>query len=339
MISLQELFVFRITPNKKNIFDEESIVGGSLDVDDSTLNIFASSFSGTLGRNAKPQPFHFRLDGTARKHPMRDDLLLLLSSHDVTEKVSLLRRVAFRLTRLIDNRTGELLLTVAMGRNDTRFKIALWAYPHDDPIQLATETGLPKVQEIRNAFSKSSYLRKAAYFEEEFPTNRNSLLKGSVVDTAAGRVDIETNYWLNLFLAGVVDLLPVRGTNLVVKAIKAAQTRATSTEEKASVAAAMYSLLSGSRKDTTINEVGGLLVGEAKLEYGKQFAGSSDRDSRFTVDTKELKSRVKNTIIRLKSGVDVYFPTSGSVDPKDYLFTMDGKKVLKIDEEVDGELF
>ena len=255
------------------------------------------------------------------------------------EKVNLLRKVALKLTKLIDNRTGELLLTVAMGKNNTNLKIALWAYPHDDPIQLATETGLPKVNEIRNAFSKSSLLRKAAYFEEDLPTNRNSLLKGSIIDSAAGRANIETNYWLNSFLEGIVDLLPLRGTNLIIKAIKAAQIKAKSTEEKASVAAVMYSLLSGSRKDTTINEVGGLLVGEAKVEYGKQFTGSSDRDARFAIDTKELKSRVKNIIIRLKSGIDVYFPTNESVDPNDYLFEKDGKKVLKLTEEVDGELF
>ena len=339
MISLQELYVFRITPNKKNLFGDGSILGGALDVDESTLNIFAPSFSGKLGRGTKLQPFHFRLDGNERKNIMRDDLLQVLSTNDVKEKVNLLRKVALKLTKLIDNRTGELLLTVAMGKNNTNLKIALWAYPHDDPIQLATETGLPKVNEIRNAFSKSSLLRKAAYFEEDLPTNRNSLLKGSIIDSAAGRANIETNYWLNSFLEGIVDLLPLRGTNLIIKAIKAAQIKAKSTEEKASVAAVMYSLLSGSRKDTTINEVGGLLVGEAKVEYGKQFTGSSDRDARFAIDTKELKSRVKNIIIRLKSGIDVYFPTNESVDPNDYLFEKDGKKVLKLTEEVDGELF
>lgn len=339
VISLQELFVFRITPNKKGTFDEKRIAGGALDVDDSTLAIFSSSFNGKLGRGSKLQPFHFRLDGTERKNTMRDDLLKTLADSSLSEKVVLLRSVAFRLTKMIDNRTGELLLTVAIGKNDTHFRIALWAYPHDDPIQLATETGLPKVQEIQNAFSKSSYLRKAAYFEEELSTNRNSLLKGNVVDSAAGRVNIDTNYWLHSFLEGIVDLLPVRGTNLVIKAIKAAQSKAKSSEEKSSVAAAMHSLLSGSKKDTTINEIGGLLVGEAKTEYGKQFTGSNDRDARFAIDSKELRSRVKNIIIRLKNGIDVYFPTNETVDPNDYLFEQDGKRILRIDHEVEGELF
>ncbi len=75
------------------------------------------------------------------------------------------REYAFRLAKVIDNRTGELLFTFATGTKGNISRIALLAYPHDEPIQYQSKRGIPDISEIKNAFSKSSHLRKAAYFE------------------------------------------------------------------------------------------------------------------------------------------------------------------------------
>jgi hypothetical protein len=338
MIAISELFVFRVVPNRPGSISEKDLVGGSINATKASRNIFESSFNGKIGRGIKLQPFHFQFSGKERSNEARDLILQYMNAIRPAEKRKFARKLAYRLSRLIDNRTGDLLMTIAYGKDGTRQRMAIWAYPQDDPIRLSTVKGVPKIEEIQNAFSKSSILRKAAYFEENEVIGRGGLLGGEIIDSAAGRENIETNYWLSQFLAGLITLLSARGTNQIMKAIKAAQESASSDKEKSSIVAVVHSLTSGAIKNTTINEIGKMLVGEAKTIYGAQFRTGIELDARFEVDQKEVFHTIKNSIIRLKNGIEVYFPL-GKIDPDNYITTVGVKKVLKLEAEIESEFY
>lgn len=339
MITISELYVFRVSPNKDDKLKEEDIIGGSIDVTETTNRIFAASFDGKIGRSIKFQPFHFKFEGETRVNPTRDLLIEFISRLTVVDRAKVLRKIALRLTKMIDNRTGELLLTVAYGKDQEQQKIAIWAYPRDDPIQLTDDKGIPKIAEIQNAFSKSSYLRKAVYFEEPLNINRNCLLKGKVIDASAGRTNIATNYWLSAFIFGIIDLLSTRGTTQILKALKSAQQKAQTVQEKSSIASVIHALLAKSVKDTTINEIDKMLVGEPQKEFIRQFEKGIELDARFSIDYKEVAAKIKSTIIKLTNGIEVYFPVNESIDYLDYISEKGGKKILIINEEIDSELF
>ena len=168
---------------------------------------------------------------------------------------------------------------------------------------------------------------------------RNDLLTGTLVDSSAGRGYASANYWLSDFLKGKMDILPVRGTNQVLSGLKAAQKKAATVQEKNSVKAAFYAIMSGRKSDATINEIRSLLVGEARNAYIKAIPKSIENDARFDIDFDEVKKKIRNTIFVLKSGIEVYFPSERNVDAVDYIKTVDGTRFLTISEEIDEEVF
>lgn len=339
-MNLDYISVFALMPSKNAQIEPDDLPGGILEIDEEIRRIFTASFNGELPKSLKFQPFHFQFDGNSRENSTRQGLIRFLSTRNVSERTSIAREYAFNLAKLIDHRTGQLLFAFAYGDNQNRRRIVLSAYPHDEPIQYRTIKGIPSVYEIKNAFSQSSNLRKAVYFEVGCESiGRNDLLTGTLVDSSAGRGYPSANYWLSEFLKGKMDILPVRGTNQVLSGLKAAQKKAATVEEKNSVKAAFYAIMSGRKSDATINEIGSLLVGEARNAYMKAIPKSIENDARFDVDLDEVKKKIRNTIFVLKSGIEVHFPSESTVDAEDYIKTVDGTRFLTISEEIDEEIF
>ncbi len=332
--------VFAIPPSKKEDLQIEEIKGGRLTIDDEVNSIFIKSFNGELQKGLKLQPFHFIFESKERKNITRDALIKFIETNDDIQRDHLSKEFAFNLAKLIDNRTGIQLFVIAFGNNDNSIKIALWAFPHDDPIQLQTVKGSPKIKEISNAFSKSSHLRKACYLVANNKIiGRNDLIKGSLIDSSAGKDKIVADYWLTGFLKGQVEVLSTKGTNDIICYLKTAQKKAMTSDEKNSIKAVFYSLLSGSKNDTTMAEIGNMLVGEAQSAYMKSLPNSIEKDARFIIDKDAVKKKIMNILFILKNGIEVSFPTNLDIDANDYIITDNGKKILQIREEISEEIY
>jgi hypothetical protein len=89
--------------------------------------------------------------------------------------------LARKLAAAIDNRVGELLLTVGVGRTDREHRCVFWAYPSDSPLQFKVGRGVPDIEEVQNAFSKSSGMRKAAFFDAPASIGRNDLVRDLIL--------------------------------------------------------------------------------------------------------------------------------------------------------------
>ncbi len=340
-MSFGYISVFALMPSKNLQISSDEIPGGSLEIDDEVRKIFSPTFNGKLPKKLKFQPFHFQFDGNRRDNPTRQGLIEFIDTQDINVRNSIAREYAFKLAKTIDNRTGQLLFAFTYGHKQNKRRIVLSTYPHDEPIQYRTiRGGIPAVSSIRNAFSQSSYLRKAVYFEiDSERVGRNDLVTGTLVDSSAGRGYATANYWLSDFLQGKMDVLPVRGTNQVISGLKAAQNKAITVEEKNSVKAVFYTIMSGRKSDATINEIGNMLVGEARNAYAKSIPSSIENDARFEIDLEEVKKKIKSTIYVLKNGIEVHFPSEKEIDAEDYIDTVYGKRILTISEEIDEEVF
>ncbi len=337
-IDFSYISVYQIKPAKKVDIKPSDIVGGQLKINKKIKSIFLSSFNGRLTKGLKLQPFHFVFEGDKRKNPMREELINLFSIGS-NKKDAITRNLAMKLSKLIDERTKELLFTFAFGKTNKFKRIAMWVYPHAVPIQLNARGNALSVKEIENAFSKQSTLRKACFFEVPNKISRNDLLMGQLVDSSAGRTKSVTDYWSGKFLEGSVELLPARGTNQVITGLKAAQTKAKTPEEKNSVKAVFYSLLSTNKQDATIGEIGNLLVGSAKTAYLSKIPKTIETNARFKVDFDTLKSKIKSKMFVLKNGIEVHFPNDSNIDPDDFIKTEGKVRKINIFEEIDEEYF
>ncbi|MDA3941264.1 MAG: hypothetical protein PF693_18460 [Spirochaetia bacterium] len=339
-INIKYISVFVVLPLKNQDKQKVVIKGGSLKIDNEVNSIILTSFNGKLSKGIKLQPFHFNMPGNNRHNELREDLKKVFEQNNKKIKDEISLKYAEKLSKLIDNRTGELMLIFAFGEEKSLKRIVFWAFPHDEPIQLQTDRDIPRIAEIKNAFSKNSHLRKGAFFEViTDQIGRNDLIKGILVDTSAGKSMTASNYWLEGFLNGKIDMLPTRGTNQIIKGIKAAQIKAKTSEEKSSVKAAFYSILSGSKKNTTLNEISYLLVGDAKKEYLNQMPKSIENDARFTIDIEEAKKKIKSTIFILKNGIEVHFPNNLSIDADDYIEENELNRIMTIKEIIDEEIY
>lgn len=214
-VPLKFLAVYRISPDFRSNLPGGSVPGGVLKVDPKVLGILKSTFDGILPKGDKKQPFHFDFPPGKQRHNETRDLLRSFIEGNDTHRRAVSAEIAKRLNSHIDNRVGDLLLTIGHGKTDTMTKTALWVYPHEIPIQFKTKQGIPSISEIEDAFSKKSNMRKAVFFETPPTIGRNDLLNGIIVDTTAGRLKGSSDYWLTKFLSGNIELLSGKGTRVL----------------------------------------------------------------------------------------------------------------------------
>lgn len=332
------LDVYRVQPREIPAAEAIEPEGGALTITPRLRAIFSGPFSGAVGRSTKLQPFHFQFDGADRQNAARELVKRVLSA-DSAQHEAACRELAWKLSRSIDRRVGELLLTVAVGRTAEKQRCVLWAYPSDSPLQFKVGKGKPEVEEVQNAFSKSSNMRKAIFLDAPARLGRNSLTKGLIVDRTANRLKGSSDYWLEKFLEGIIELRPARGTNILIRCLRDSQAKATTPAEKASVNAVVNRLLSGAYPATTLREVAFTLVGNARAAFEKTLPDTVEADATFKIDASVVSQKIKSLVFVLKGGIQVLLPLDGSVDSTDLIENRNGVRFLVMDEEIEDELF
>lgn len=337
-IEISSIDVYRVRPRPSPDSSPIEPEGGRLSVTPRLKEIFAGPFTGVVGKLTKLQPFHFRFEGDTHSNNTRDlvrDALATVNSRHNNACLTLARKLA----AVIDNRVGELLLTIAIGRTDREQGCVFWAYPSDSPLQFKGGRGALDVEEVQNAFSKSSGMRKAAFFDTPVSIGRNDLVKGVILDRTANRLKGSSDYWLDKFLEGTIELLPARGTTILIRCLRASQSRADNSRERASVNAIINRLLSGEHPPTTLREVGMTLVGKAREAYNKSLPDTIEANATFQIDETIVGKEIKSIVFILTNGIQVLLPLDQSLDPNDFVAVRDGVRYLVLDQEIQDESF
>jgi hypothetical protein len=158
--------------------------GGEIELTDDVKAIFEPSFLDREKGGPRKQPFHFNFDGDSRKNVVRERVLSLLSDPDPDADVeSAALDFAVHLQKIIDDRIGDLLLTIGLGWDEHLKRCVLWVFPSDSPIQLRSVEGKPTIREIKQAFTRKSKYRKAVYFQGPAEVGRNDFLRGELIDS------------------------------------------------------------------------------------------------------------------------------------------------------------
>ena len=307
-----------------------TLIGGEIEMSDDIRSIFEASFLGNEKGGPKKQPFHFNLSGAIRNNSSRDRILRLLDDPDGDiQKPSF--EFALELQKVIDDRTGDLLLAIGLGWSLKSKRCVLWAFPSDTPIQLQSSNGKTIIKEIEHAFTKKSKYRKAIYFEGPISPARNDFLRGELIDsTRQGISRSVAQYWVERFLHGQIALSGAQGVKYLIQGIRRAQKYCTTPEEHASVFAAYSRLMSGALNNTTLSQFSYSLKGDAKKAYLQAIPKTIEKDAVFDIVSKEVKKQIKKIIYILENGISVLFPTDGEIEPKDYIKETENGRLLSI---------
>jgi|GEM_PF-3208417 len=338
-MKLDKVWAFHLQVSIKKTESINKVEGGELTVTEDIRSIFEPAFLGLEKRPASRQPFHFNFGGKIRSNAMRDKILEILDQEN-TDIENCCATLATDLQKLIDDRIGDILFTVAAGWNSKEKRCAMWVYPSESPIRFFSKQGKPMVEELKRAFSRRSKYRKAAFFQGPINVTRNDFLRGEIVDsTRQGKSRSVAHYWVERFLHGQIELKSARGVAYLIKGLKLAQKSATTAEEKASVIAAYNHLLSGSLQTTTLSQFANMLRGTAKDSYLSSVPTTIEKDAVFTVETSEVKRKIKHIVFILSNGIEVIFPSDESLNPNQYLFDENGKKYLRLNLPVEEKYY
>lgn len=311
------------------------IDGDVIKVNEQLKELFEISFNKNDGKLGKVQPFHFLMTND-RVNTVREGLIKILANRKTKIGAKKCDELAIKLQSYLDDRTKDLLFIIGIGNSNksSKQRCVLWVFPSDKPIQFKKSKSGPTIKEIQDAFSRSSRLRKAVYFDSPLTIGRNDLLKGDVIDNTAGVGKSWSTYWVEKFLEGQIELLPKRGTMLLLKALDSAQASAKSQKEISSVLASYHKLLSGSMKSTTLEKFSNELVGEAKKIYLEKIPKTIERDAVFEIDETAVSKRIRSYIIELVNGLRVFFPPNLNLDPESYISEANGRRTFSISSEV-----
>ena len=334
-MKLDRLAVYWIKVDVEN--REEKPTGGELEMNEEIIKLFESSFLGKEKISPKKQPFHFNFGGPVRNNVARDRILKLLEDPHGDIETST-EELAKELQKILDDRIGDLLLTIGLGWTTTNKRCVIWVFPSDSPIQLQSNKGKPTIKEIKQAFTRKSKYRKAIYFEGPINVTRSDFLRGELIDsTRQGKSRSVAHYWVEKFLYGHISLSASQGVMYLIRGIKNAQKVAKNSDEITSVISAYTRLLSGSMTNTTLTQFSGMLVGEAKKAYNKIIPNTIEQDAVFDIDISEVKRYVKKIVYVLSNGIIVMFPLDQSIDPEDFITVANNGRIIKIQEKIKSE--
>lgn len=315
---LSRAYAFEVAPKQ-----ERNFLGGSVD----GLEELSAGLAGAaeLANLDRAPHFNLRVDQN-RSSTTRDAFVTLSSISTVSELKSSSELMASKLGRCMDNRSRPCLLVVSI--HDSPVAVATWMFPREDVIQ---RTG-DRIS-IREAFSLSSYLRKAALFERGTP-GRSSFLSGRVIDKQSSTGSSSAaQFWTDSFIEADAQLTAVRGTQLVVDVFRKANDELGSNADQRhalhtavgmtrSRGAHVFDMHSFTQSD--------LPQGDARDSVLRLAREKGLDQARFDIDPSVFENQVRFKIYDLSNGVRVTVPFADSTA---YGVNIDGNRLT-----VSGEI-
>lgn len=225
----------------------------------------------------------FRVDTTTRTNETRD----------------LIRRFSFGTTAQAKTAADSLAQRLS-GAMDRRSSACLFKFR-------GGERG-PSIELLKDIFSRTSRLRKAALFEGQ--DRRTDFLRGSVLDFQAGSVHHEVaDFWIVRFLDAQLGIHGPAGTRQLAKCLHKAYEAVESPEEQEQIYSAIVSVRRSPKKRWSLREFAGhYLEGSVKSAFLDSAPNEETLDSTFDFQRDVFDGSLNFRVFGLDSGVYVSAP-------------------------------
>ena len=246
-------------------------------------------------------------DGVStRQNAVRDNLLAYCFEHAATAKKAAME-LATRLGQSMDDRSTFTLLIFSAYREGDSRRLIMWALPRDEPFHFSVSGDRAKIRILKDAFSRTSSIRKAALYEGE--NSHSSFWKGRVIDTAhkngvAGAAD----YWVSTFLDSRSSLTGPAGTRLLASCMRATYDGTQDKDERDQLADAIVAVRASNRTRWTIRSFANeYLKNDLKTRF-LEAAPEEIKTTPFTLQKDELDKKINFRVFRLEDDVRVSAP-------------------------------
>ncbi len=250
----------------------------------------------------------FDFDTSIRTNEMRE-LILSYGFASDEDRDRAAADMAQRLANSMDRRSSSGLFVVAAGRESDARQVTLWIFPRDSAFQFREgEETAPTIEVLRDIFSQTSRLRKAALFEGRHTLS--DFISGHVLDFQADKPSLTVaDFWIKDFLQCCSSIGGDTGTRHLAKNFRAAFGMVDSPIAREQLFAAVVGVRASPRQRVSMRGVADqYLSGEAHRVFLENVSNDAAANSLFIFQREKFDASLKFRIFELNTGVIVTSP-------------------------------
>jgi hypothetical protein len=301
---VQQLHTFVVHPRKGEVGGAQ-VNGTALRLDGKMFELLSNIYVKSEQESDVEITFTPAVDGK-QQNDCRDLICAYLNAPTLTHG----RRIAERLERNTDGRSGIGLLFIICGREGREHKIVISRFPTDNAIYVDEDPRKLTVEFLERVFMKNKASYKAAVYRDV--STSTGLWNGRAIDKQLNNpVGEFSNYWIVDFLASQLTVTAAAGTRRLANALRAAVKKSDLHVKQEIIAAA--TLAKGlANKRLNIEEFcrhfG--LSREARAAVTGQLKTPRLAQERFNFDADEFQNVIAFKTIELSNGGTLTAPSS-----------------------------
>lgn len=332
-MKLFRIHAYQLAP-RRTATTPSAVVGGTFPISAAIRNslVELSDKSG-LARQAEVD-FLPTAGGKITTHPVRQ-LLLDFSFGAAATAVTASRHLSEKLGDSMDYRSPPALLMLTCLKDRSRRRTIMWAFPQESGFQFRSDGKGSRIRLLKDIFSHSSRLRKAALFEG--PNQPSGFVSGRIIDhQAIGSFGAGADYWVDKFLECQFALSGVMGTRRLTGYLRSAHDALTTQPERDQVFSTILAIRTSPTRNWTYQRVADqFLAGVAQNEFLLRIP-ARERNLAFAFDRKEFEQRLNFRIFETQQGIYISAPF-GTVGTTVKLTGQTTQRRVKVDDLVVDE--
>lgn len=304
-LKLVRVHAYQLSP-RRTAATPAAVVGGKFPISTAIRNSLDDLFVKSGLATQAEVDFRAGAGTTIGTHPVRG-LLLNFSFGGASAAATASQQLSEKLADSMDYRSPPALLMMTCLKNGSQRRTIMWAFPQESGFQFRSGNTGARIRLLKDIFSHSSRLRKAALFEGR---NRPSgFVSGRIIDhQAVGSSGAGADYWVDKFLECQFALSGIMGTRRLAGYLRSAHDSLSSQGDKDQVFSAIVAIRTSPTNNWTYQRVANrFLSGPAQAEFLSRIP-ARERTLAFSFDRNEFENRLNFRVFQTHQGIYISAP-------------------------------
>jgi len=303
--TITRLFAFEVSPHRTSGEDPHP-VGGQCELSTGLRRLIADSIAVAKFDDGPEVLFQFD-GGPERRCDMRS-AVMDCAFEQVMPAGQGASAIAKRLANSMDDRSDGCLLVICIEAKGTTRRATIWVFPKDTAFQFSMNGDQSHIDILKNVFSQSSRLRKAARFEGH--NNATGFIDGRIVDyQMTSKNKSVANFWIDRFLQCSLSYTSALGTRSISVAFRTAMDGAIDTAMRTEVAQTIAALRQSKQRRWSAERIANeYLSGEVKDRFLRAMGNEQAQSAVFDLDRSAFDHALNYQVFELETGVFVSSP-------------------------------